>query len=202
GQTINSTIGTDAVWRKLTQALGDQPHALFGIINEPQMNYDGSGDATVWSLMSQVVKAIRETEEAMNVPYHVVTVQGTGGWARRLGYYATHPITERGGAQIAYEVHVYDPQASFQSEFVQYASTLPIIIGEFGPMSGEMTQADCTTLMDQAQALEIPHLAWTFHMRCSPDLLVDNSSGGCGVSMPLQPTGWGTQLKNRLATPW
>lgn len=200
--TINSTIGTDATWRKLAQALADQPHAMFGIINEPQANYDGSADALVHSLMSQVVRAIRETEEAANVPYHIVTVQGTGGWARRLDYYATHPITERGGANIAYEVHVYDPVSSFGTLFERFASTLPIIIGEFGPMTGSMTQADCTTLMDRAQALEIPHLAWTFHMRCAPSLFVDTTNGGCGIGTPLTPTAWGNQLKARLATPW
>jgi hypothetical protein len=200
--TINASTGTDAVWRKLAVALADQPHALFGIINEPENNWDGSQDATVWSLMSQVVKAIRDTEDAAGAPYHVITVQGTGGWSRRLGYYATHPITERNGANIAYEVHVYNPQSDFASLFETYAPTLPIIIGEFGPMTGAMTQPDCTALMDSAQALEIPHMAWTFHMRCDPSLLVDNSAGGCGINMPLQPSSWGSQLKARLAQPW
>ncbi|MBK7858132.1 MAG: cellulase family glycosylhydrolase [Archangiaceae bacterium] len=200
--TLNATVGTDATWKKLAGALADQPHAMFGVINEPQMNYDGSGDATVWSLMNSVVKAIRDTEDAAGVPYHVVTVQGTGGWARRLDYYATHPITERGGANVAYEVHVYNPATDFDSMFVRFASTLPIIIGEFGPMSGAMTTADCTSLMDKAQALQIPHLAWTFHMRCDPGLLIDNSGGACGVGMALTPSAWGAQLKARLAQPW
>jgi hypothetical protein len=67
-----------------------------------------------------------------------------------------------------------------------------------------MTEADCTNLMDAAQTAEVPHLAWTFHPRCPPNLLVDNTSvdGGCGVGMPLQPTSWGTLLKDRLAIPW
>jgi len=201
-QTINATTGTDTTWKKIAAALADQPQAMFGIINEPENNYDGSQDATVWSLMNQVVKAIRDTEDAAGAPYHIITVQGTGGWARRLGYYVTHPITERGGANIAYEVHVYNPQTDFASLFETFAPSLPIIIGEFGPMSGAMSQTDCTALMDSAQSLEIPHMGWTFHMRCDPNLLADTSGGGCGLNMSLQPSTWGSLLKARLATPW
>jgi hypothetical protein len=65
-----------------------------------------------------------------------------------------------------------------------------------------MTESDATALQKAAEQMEIPHLAWTFHMRCSPNLLVDNSGGGCGVGMPLQPSSWGTLFKNRLALPW
>jgi hypothetical protein len=44
--------------------------------------------------------------------------------------------------------------------------------------------------------------AWTFHMRCDPNLLVDNSGGGCGAGMTLAPTSWGNVLKTGLATTW
>jgi endoglucanase len=199
--TLDSSMGTDATWTRLVQLLGDQPQVLFGVINEPEMNYNGAQDADVWSRMNSVVKAIRDAEDAAHVPYHVVTVQGTGGWARRLDYYVTHPIAEREGKNVAYETHVYDPQSNFASMFEQPAATLPVIIGEFGP-GGGMTLDDCDALMTRAQTLEIPHLAWTFHMRCAPNLLVDNSSGGCGVNMPLAPPTWGERFKARLATPW
>jgi hypothetical protein len=57
--------------------------------------------------------------------------------------------------------------------------------------------------LQSAEQREIPHLAWTFHMRCDPSLIVDGSSGGCGVGMPLTPTpGWGQPLKDHYATPW
>ena len=173
---------------KLTAALADQPQAMFGIINEPQNNYDGAQDAQVWTPDEPGGEGDPRHEDAAAAPNHIVTVQGTGGWARRLNYYATHPITERSGANIAYEVHVYNPASDFSRCSRPTSATLPLIIGEFGPMSGAMTQADCTTLMDRAQALEIPHMAWTFHMRCDPNLLVDNSGGGCGIGMTLAPT--------------
>ncbi len=57
-------------------------------------------------------------------------------------------------------------------------------------------------LMARAETAGVSYLAWTFHMRCPPNLLVDNSNGGCGVGMTLTPTDWGTQLKTRLATGW
>src|SRR5690606_24864998 len=48
--------------------------------------------------------------------------------------------------------------------------------------------------------LKVPTLAWTFHMRCPPNLIVDNSNGGCGVGMDLRPTAWGQLLKDHLAS--
>jgi hypothetical protein len=65
-----------------------------------------------------------------------------------------------------------------------------------------MSEADASALQQAAEQMEIPHLAWTFHMRCSPNLLVDNSGGGCGRGMPLQPTSWGKLVKDRFAMPW
>ena len=63
-----------------------------------------------------------------------------------------------------------------------------------------MTMEDCTMLMNRADQLKVPYLTWTFHMRCSPNLLIDNSENknGCGIGMPLQPTEWGHLLKTRL----
>lgn len=204
--TLDANTGTDATWTRLVELLHDQPHAMFGVINEPESNFpesnfNGAQDVEVWARMNSVVKAIRDAEDLARVPYHVVAVQGTGGWSRRLDYYVTHPITERGGKNVAYEVHVYDPAIDFASLFEGPAQTLPVIIGEFGPASG-MTLDDCDALMDSAQAREIPHLAWTFHMRCPPNLLVDNSGGGCGVNMTLTPSTWGARFKARLARPW
>jgi len=196
------TTATGQEWTLLAQTFKDDPHVLFGLVNEPQNNYDGSQDAQVWTAMNNTVANIRAAEDAAGGPHHIVAVQGTGGWSRRLGYYVTHPITADTGDNIAYEVHVYDPQANFQSEWVTPAATIPVIIGEFGPASGYMTNADCSALMTQAEQLEVPYLAWTFHMRCDPNLLVDNSGGGCGVNMNLQPTAWGTLLKNQLANPY
>ena len=76
-----------------------------------------------------------------------------------------------------------------------------MVIGEFGPATGYMTLDDCTQLMDRAEAVDVPYLGWTFHMRCPPNLLVDSSGGGCGVGMPLEPTAWGQLLRDRLAPP-
>lgn len=127
-----------------------------------------------------------------------MALQGTRAWARVLEYYITHPITVGGGDNVVYETHVYDPAADFADRFETPSQTLPVIIGEFGPASGYMTEADGTTLMGSADALQVPYLAWTFHMRCPSKLLVENSGGGCGVDMPLKPTSWGQLLHDHL----
>lgn len=147
--------------------------------------------------MNDTVAAIRAVETAIGAHHHVIAVQGTRAWARVLDYYITHPITAGGGVNIAYETHVYNPASDFDALFVTPSQTLPAIIGEFGVVSG-MTAEDCGLLMDQAEALQIPYTAWTFHMRCPPNLIEDASGGGCGVGMDLTPTSWGVQLRDQL----
>jgi endoglucanase len=192
------TTGTHAVWERLAETFAGDAHVLFGLVNEPQYNYDGALDEEVWAAMNDTVAAIRAVEDDAGAPYHVITVQGTGGWARFLDYYTTHPITAGGGANVAYEVHVYDPESTFGDRFIDPSQTIPVVIGEFGP-AADMTLDDCATLMDEADSLGVPYLAWTFHMRCPPNLIVDQSQGGCGIDMPLEPTTWGQLLRDRLA---
>jgi len=194
------TAATNAEWATLAEVFKGEPKVLFGLVNEPQSNFDGAQDAQVWAAMNAAVQAIRDVETAAGTPHHVITVQGTREWARILDYYVTHPITAGGGVNIAYETHVYDPPTRFAELFEAPSATLPVVIGEFGPNG--MSQADCGTLMASAEAHGVPYLAWTFHMRCPPNLIVDNSSGGCGGGMTLTPTSWGSKLKARLAAPW
>lgn len=194
------TTATLDSWRLLATTFRDTPHVLFGLSNEPQANYDGSQDAACWTAMNTTAQAIREVEDFYGTPHHVIAVQGTRSWSRVLDYYVTHPITAGGGGNIAYETHVYDPTSTFQARFVGPSATLPVIIGEFGPVDwAGMALADCANLMQSADANRIPWLAWTFHMRCPPNLLEDTSGGSCGVGMTLRPTAWGQLVKDRLA---
>ena len=195
--------GTIEEWKTLATTFAKEPRVLFGLVNEPESNFDHALDPQVWTLMNDAVAAIRAAETAAGGQPHIVAVQGTGAWARYLDYYVTHPITAGSGKNIAYEVHVYDAVSEFAARFTNPHKTLPVIIGEFGPVNGAMTLSDCDTLMNQAQLQEIPHLAWTFHMRCPPNLLVDNSAGGCGINMKLTPSPeWGVPFKARLGQPW
>lgn len=201
--SINSqgwpTSSTADTWRVLAGAFKDEPRVLFGLVNEPQSNFGGAQDAQVWAAMNSTAQAIRDVEGTG--PKHLISVQGTRGWARVLDYYLAHPITAGGGANVIYETHVYDPPSAFPGLFEQASQTLPVIIGEFGPASGYMTEADCSQLMTRARAAEVPHLAWTFHQRCPPNL-IQETAPGCGLNMPLRPTSWGTLFKNALAVPW
>lgn len=192
------TAQTNQEWSKLAQSVLDEPRVLFGVCNEPQSNFDHALDADAWNALHASVLAIRAVEDAAGKPHHIVTVQGTGGWARYLSYYLTHPIPD---ANVAYEVHVYNPAADFAWLFEDPAKTLPVVIGEFGPQN--MSMADVMAMLASAEQREIPHLAWTFHMRCPPNLLVDNSNAGCGGGMTLTPTAdWGKPLKDHYAVPW
>jgi endoglucanase len=191
--TVNEvpTAATNEVWKKLADMFKNEPRVLYGIVNEPH----NDTDQNVWNAMNAAVQAIRDVESQAGTPQHVVAVQGTQQWARVLDYYVTHPITAGGGTNIAYETHVYDPASQFAKLFENPGKTLPVIIGEFG-------EQDADALMQRAEAADISYIAWAFHQRCPPNLLVDNSSGGCGVGMPLTPSAFGEKLKARLGTAW
>jgi hypothetical protein len=193
------TASTTAAWEVLAAEFRDEPRVLFGLVNEPQSNFSGAQDAQVWAAMNSTVQAIRNVEGAGHK--HLIAVQGTRAWSRVLDYYVTHPITAGNGENVIYETHVYDPPSEFAALFENPARTLPVIIGEFGPASGFMTIANCTELMQRARAAEVPHVAWTFHQRCPPNL-IEETAPGCGIDMPLRPTTWGVAFKDGLAVPW
>jgi endoglucanase len=193
GRPTNATV--DA-WKNLAHAFAGNSRVMFGVVNEPENNYDGSGDAAVWNLMNAVVQGIRAQETLDGSPPHLVAVQGTGGWARLTQYYVTHPIP---GGNVVYETHVYNPQSDFTNLVTTPSSTLPLIIGEFGPWPSLMTTTDTQALIDLANSLEVPWAAWTMHMRCDPNLLVDNSAWGCGIGMTLAPTAWGQQIQQNFS---
>ncbi len=196
------TAATNGVLQKLAATFAADSHVMFGVANEPAANFDGAQDAQVWKAMNDAVAAVRSAEDAAGGRRHLVAVQGTRQWARVLDYYVGNPIKAGGGANVVYETHVYDGADFFQARFIGPSRTIPVIIGEFGPIDqpgvARMTTADCSGLMAQADALQVPYLAWNFHMRCPPDLLEDQSKGGCGVGMPLKPTAWGFLVRDHL----
>ncbi|MET0596028.1 MAG: cellulase family glycosylhydrolase, partial [Polyangiaceae bacterium] len=185
------TAATNEVWKKLADMFKNEPRVLYGIVNEPH----NDTDANVWNGMNAAVAAIREVESQAGTPQHVIAVQGTQQWARVLDYYLTHPITAGGGTNIAYETHIYDPASQFAKLFENPSKTLPVIIGEFG-------EQDADELMNRAEAADVSYLAWAFHQRCPPNLIVDSTGSGCGINMPLTPTGFGQKLKTRLSNFW
>lgn len=196
------TERTRTEWKKLARALKDMPFVMFGLVNEPQKNQNGQLDGEVWTAMNETVAAIRSVEEPGK--NHIVTVQGTREWGRVLDYYVTHPITAGGGKNIAYETHVYDRSARFDELVTKPSRILPVVIGELGIVNDAnavMLPEDTVALMDLAEKLDVPWMAYTFHTNCPPNLLVDQA-GACGVNASLEPSAWGRIVKERLARPW
>ena len=196
------TPRTAEVWKKLAGALRDMPFVMFGLVNEPQSNEDGKRDPEVWEAMNDNVAAIRSVEREGR--FHIVTVQGTREWGRSLAYYVEHPITAGGGVNVAYETHVYNRPARFDELVTRPAKTLPVIIGELGPQNDDhvtMLPDDCQKLMDLAEGLDVPWMAWTFHTNCPPNLLVERKNT-CVVGAPFTPSPWGRMVKARLGQRW
>jgi hypothetical protein len=200
------TEKTIPVWRTLAKALIQFPHVMFGVINEPHGNWNGENDQKIWKRMNDVVREIRAVEKEHRSPKHIVAVQGTRRFARHLGYYVDHPIKAGNGENIVYESHSYLRPQEFTENWAGPAEKIPVIIGEFGPADlgagSKMTVEHTMELIDLAEKMDIPWLAWTFHMRCNPNLIEDNSGGSCGKNMKLVPTKWGKKIQKKLSTPW
>ena len=195
------TAQTIEIWKILAEEFSNTPHVIFGCVNEPTANWDGSLNVSAHAAMQNTVNAIREVETAAGTPYHLIAVQGLASWGRTLTYYIDNPIV---GDNIVYETHFYDPASKFNDQVVVPAQTLPVIVGEFGPIDDPnlgvtMTLADCEEVMTKCDEFNIPFLGWSFHMRCSPNMLVDNSNGGCGSGMALELTDWGLLVQSHLA---
>jgi hypothetical protein len=197
------TERTNREWELLARAFADDPRVMYGLVNEPHDAPEKNADA--FSALNATVQTIRDVENALGAKHHIVSVPGVDGYARNVAYFVDHPITAGGGANVVYEVHVYNGAADFEHLFVAPSAKIPIVIGEFGPSANPpMTTTDITTMMDTAEKIGIPYVAWNFHSNCPPNLLQSASgAGGCGVGMPLTPTPeWGALIKQRLATPW
>lgn len=91
-----------------------------------------------------------------------------------------------------------NPVADFDALFAKPSKTLPLILGELGPVDDSMTTADAEAAMQRANNLSLPWTAWSLHMRCPPNMLQDLSAGGCGVGMPLRLTAWGRLVQKYI----
>jgi endoglucanase len=204
------TDATNAILAQLATDFYDRAFVMYGVSNEPQSNFDGSLDAQVLTRMNAAVQAIRDAETKLGTNRHIVTVQGTRDWARDTSYYVTHPITAGGGANVAYETHVYNSPGDYDG-LLASSATLPLIMGEYGPVNDQYNQAtlaDIQTLMNKATASSVPYLAWTFHQNCSPNLIgmtanmtwsAGSNDPNGGIGMPLDPTDFGQLLMAELA---
>jgi len=203
-----SSLGdSNTRYTKLAETFVDNPHVLFGLTNEPHTEAAGDNmamqhDAALATRYLAAIAAIRAVEDAHGAAHHIVIVQAPEGYSRELAYFVAHPLA---GDQIAYEIHPYNTSADFDRLVVQPSRTLPVIIGEYGP-AAPMTTSDITALWTVAEANEVPYIAWNFHHRCPPNLLMDTAPDGCGLSAAtgynFPRTPFGDMLKAQLATPW
>ena len=199
---------TDAsmpLYAKLAETFADQPRVLFGLTNEP--HGPASQNDALAARYQKAIDTIRKVEATHGTHTHVVVAQAPQGYARDVSYFVTKPLA---GANIAYEIHPYSPKADFDALIVQPGKKLPLVIGEYAPASvggtTAMTEDDVRAMWAVAQANEVPHLAWNFHMRCPPNMLADTASDSCGLSAAtgyaFPRTPWGDMVHDYLATPW
>ncbi len=179
--TFIPQAGTDDTYRALVNSFANSKFVMFGISNEP-----GTIAGTeLIPVMSHAVSVIREEEDRLGVPHHIVAVQGRM-WTSDISFYAKSPLPYD---NVVYEVHGYAPTTASYTY-----SNIPVIIGEYG--DGSEGTIDSKFFAD-LEAKQISNLAWDFapYSNCAPDLLQVNQS-----DKNLVPTEWGTRVKNYLTS--
>ncbi|MFV8755857.1 cellulase family glycosylhydrolase [Nannocystaceae bacterium ST9] len=172
--------GTDEVYAALVESFANDPHVLFGITNEPGGNLQSN--ETLRAVMDHAVGVIRDTEDQLGVPHHLVAVQGNG-WTSDIGFYVDAPLDHDG---VVYEVHGYPPSTESYT-----LAGLPVFIGEYGSLDVDTAPAFYADL----EAKQISNLAWDLDAfsNCAPDLVEVNYDEN-----NLVPTEWGSIVQAYL----
>lgn len=172
---------TDDVYRALVDTFQDAPYVMFGVTNEPGGNAVADGDLR--ARMDHAVTVIRDREDALGAPHHIISVQGNQ-WTSQIGFYASSPLAHD---NVVYEYHSYPPSAGGYT-----FSNIPVIIGEYGPGGGDLSFAEA--FFADVEASQIPNLAWDLapYSNCAPDLL------DVTYDASLSTTPWGDVVKTYL----
>jgi cellulase (glycosyl hydrolase family 5) len=176
------TNATDDTYRALVDTFKDAPYVLFGLSNEP---LGGSTDQQkIVDAMTHAVGVIRAEEDSLGVPHHLVSVQGRQ-WTSVIDFYNSAPIPED---NVVYEYHSYPPDPSGYTQ-----SSIPVIIGEYGPGGGG-DLGFAQAFFADIEAKSIPSLAWdaAAYSPCQPELLQVTYDAS------LATTGWGDAVKGYL----
>jgi hypothetical protein len=170
--------GTDAVYAALVDTFADSNFVVFRLSNEPGGNQ--SDQTSIVSAMTHAVGVIRAEEDKLDVPHHLVSVQGTG-YTGDVAFYSTTPLAFD---NVVYEVHGYPPSANSYT-----FSNIPVILGEYGDLD------DSTSFYADLESKHIPNLAWDLEpfSNCAPDLVNVNYDASA-----LSLTSWGDTVKAYL----
>jgi aryl-phospho-beta-D-glucosidase BglC (GH1 family) len=172
--------GTDALYIALVNAFKNDKFVAFGLTNEPGGNLLSNDQ--IRSALDHAVGTIRQEEDKLGVPHHIVAVQGQG-WTSDIGFYADEPLAYD---NVVYEVHGYPPSAASYT----YAN-IPVIVGEYGTLDAGSAPGFFADL----ETKQLSSLAWDFdpYSDCAPDLLDVNHS-----STDLIPSSWGKLVQAYL----
>ena len=141
--------------------------------------------------MNHAVGTIRAEEDKLGVPHHLVVGAGQRLMRPISSFYTAtpSPITHD---NVVYELHYYPGMAGETPSSYQYSSTLPMIVGEYGDFTTQVTQSGFYADMESKM---IPNLAWDFDdfSGCAPDLLDTTKD-----PTKLEPTAWGMTVQSYL----
>jgi hypothetical protein len=185
GLPASGASGTDPVYQALVDSFAGSPYVIFGISNEPGGRNLDAG--TIASAMGHAVGVIRNEENRIGLPHHLVAVQGIN-YTSNLDYYSAFPIS---WDNVVYEYHAYATPATPYDN-------IPVIVGEYGPQPagdnnpGYFDAGGFYAYVEgtNAQDVFIPNLAWDVEpYNVEVDNLVQVTDSGTDL-VPAEP--WGS----------
>jgi hypothetical protein len=170
-------------WKAIAARYGNRPVvAFYELLNEPT-KFNGTLGRISWEdfkgYMEEIIHVIR-AHDAQGIPL----VAGFN-WAYDLTEAAANPIDVPG---VAYVTHPYPQkrqqpwEEKWQADWGFMAERYPVIVTEFGFMSGDLPDAHIPVIADETygeaivgflEQREISWVAWVFDPNWSPQLIED-----------------------------
>ncbi|DBA65502.1 TPA: hypothetical protein ACH3X2_003211 [Trebouxia sp. C0005] len=166
------TEATIPSWTEIARHNANKPQVLFGLFNEPANSQEQL--ASIADIVKGGIAAMRGVEGSTP---HVISVSGlyTGNdsrqYGRDLSFWEANPLND---ADVVYELHPYN---TFSEAKGLFSSSLPVLIGEFGPLpapndSNPTTLGDMVAIMGYAEEINpMPYAAWQLGSDCEPNLI-------------------------------
>jgi hypothetical protein len=220
-QVMPDADHTPDFWRSVASTFRTDPAIAFEPFNEPHLGGGGNNNATedqwtCWLRGCQVSgievdgTTVPGTWQAVGMQTLVDTIRGTGAkqpilldglqWSSAFNGLLSHlprdPLNQMAAVYHLYHGNGCDDQTCWQTNILQPAGRLPVIVDELGEQQGECSETFIDSFMPWADRRNLSYLAWTWnagndkYWRCDQFGLIQSYDG--------TPTPYGHGLQQHL----
>jgi endoglucanase len=220
-QAMPDADHTPDFWSSVASTFTTDPAVAFELFNEPHLGGGNNNDATedqwaCWLRGCQVSDieidstTVPGTWRAAGMQSLVDAIRGTGAdqpilldglqWASAFNGLLTHlprdPLNRMVAVYHLYQGHGCEDQSCWQSDILQPADRLPVIVDELGERKGDCSETFIDDFMPWADHQNVSYLAWAWnagdkkYWSCNQSALIESYDG--------TPTPYGHGLQQHL----